>query len=374
MDNAKKETAIKNINTELKKYPNNAYLKFLNSVQNIDLDSKIAVQIPSYCDPELTNTVQSCLLNAINPDRVTIIICYQNDDLETLKKLQEIPNCRIKHYAKKDAPGTNAARYECNILVQDEKYVLHIDSHMRFTKFWDIALIAEWEACQDEKAILTARPLDYGNKIESPLVSAEWYPGNINGKFINATHYESNSIRLWARAITDFEKTDTKPRLGAFISAGFLFAKADIDKTVPNDPNMYFMGDENAMAVKYYTHGFNIYQPHLRFIYHLYGRTKKMEEIKNIKIERFEKNDICSEKAQNEVSRIEQLFRIANHNIDLKEFDIGTMRSIEDYEKFAGIDFKNKTIKTFAHQGVFDKLHTETDLTDYDWHSYDWRS
>ena len=105
------------------RYPDSRYVKCLLQVESPDMASEILIEIPAYDDPELLNTVNAARLNAANPDRIHFAVCLQDDDPEKLKALQAVPNCRIKHYAKADAPGTCAARYECQKLLEDEDYV-----------------------------------------------------------------------------------------------------------------------------------------------------------------------------------------------------------------------------------------------------------
>jgi len=368
-----KSAYTRKLKNKMTQYPKNEYLKYLwDNLDNADLTSKICVEIPAYNDPELMYTVRSCIVAATNPERLVFAVCYQSDDLETLEELKKTckeKNCevKIKYFASEDAPGLCAARYECNKLITDETYVLHIDSHMRFSMFWDIGLIQQWRDCNDEKAIISAYCRDYqGTLAAQSLVMDEYLPNNTNGKFINATHFADMTIKLRFVANTPFEQHTSKPRRGAFISGHFLFAKADVDKKVPSDPNMYFVADEISMAVRYYTNGFNIYQPAYRMIQHLFGRVDNMKDKLGVSIQRF--NESKKVKIKDDKTRMEKLFRVVDHkDIDLTGFDIGEERSLEDYLSFSGLDFKNRTMRNFTHHGAFDTEHTAYDLEIADW-------
>jgi hypothetical protein len=36
--------------------------------------------------------------------------------------------------------------------------------------------------------------------------------------------------------------------------------------------------------------------------------------------------------------------------VDIQHYGLGTVRSLEEYQKFSGIDFKNQTIETIGEQ------------------------
>ena len=92
---------------------------------------------------------------AANPERVHIAVCCQGDDPETLAWLDTVPDLAYRYYTEEDAPGTCRARYDCSRMLGDEDYVLHLDSHMRFARHWDLMLLDQLARCGDEKAILT---------------------------------------------------------------------------------------------------------------------------------------------------------------------------------------------------------------------------
>lgn len=341
----------------------NVYLHYLiKHIGRADLKSTIAIQIPSYCDPELMNTIRSAIANATSPDRLRFIVCYQDDDEQVLTELKAIPNCKVIHIAKDDAPGLCAARSICNKAVSNEKYVLHIDSHMRFPKFWDTCMISLWEQCNDKKAIITAYAIQYSDMIDEPLDSDAFVKGlkDVSGRFINAMFFADDSGKLRFMAKKEFEKTDTAPRKAAFVSGHFIFAKSEIDKIVPSDPDMFFIADEITMAARYWTHGYNIYQPHITPIYHLFARDDVLKEKKGIDIQRF--NSLKTGKCSTESDRMEKLFGIRSVDVDLGRYGLGTERTLDEYEQFAGIDIKNGRARLFAVRGAFDTEHNDREM------------
>ena len=51
---------------------------------------KILIEIASYCDKELLNTVNSAIIQAEYPDRIHFAICYQGDDLDDYYELKKL--------------------------------------------------------------------------------------------------------------------------------------------------------------------------------------------------------------------------------------------------------------------------------------------
>lgn len=359
---------ISQLSDRRKDITDSEYLDYLwNNRDSADLESTICVQVAAYCDPELISTLRSCVENAANPDRIHLVVCHQSDDEDELAKVWAFKNCKVKHFPKDKAPGTCAARYECNKLIADEDYIMHLDSHMRFAPFWDVCLMQQWTDCDDPKAIITAYGTNYARFVDEPLImSDKFVPRKVDGKIMNAKHFESYTVKLRPYMKTCFPGDSTKPRQGAFVSAHFTFAKAELDRNIPFDPNMYFVADEISMAVRYWTHGYNIYHPAFRCIYHLYSRVEVLKDSHGVDVERVNRS-IQKEAMEREQLRMEQLFRVCNHDCDLTGFDLGKERSIEEYQTFAGIDFKTKTILNFAHNGFFDTKHSEFDLKPSNW-------
>jgi hypothetical protein len=52
-------------------------------------------------------------------------------------------------------------------------------------------------------------------------------------------------------------------------------------------------------------------------------------------------------------AKIRQLLRTEDNGFDLTGYDIGTTRSIRDYEKYAGIHFKKRSIQKYTSENKF---------------------
>ena len=110
------------------------------------MEETIFIQIASYRDPELLNTLKDCIENAEHPDRLRFGICWQHspeDEWDTMDLYKDDDRFRILDVNYKDSTGACWARNLLQQLYEDETYTLQIDSHTRFIKNWDYELKKE---------------------------------------------------------------------------------------------------------------------------------------------------------------------------------------------------------------------------------------
>ena len=332
------------------------YCHELERIARPDHTSTILAQIASYRDPELKNTILSLRGMAADPGRIHIAVCCQGEDPSVMEWFETIPNLTCRYYSKEQAPGTCTARYECNRMLKNERFVLHLDSHMRFARHWDVMLIDQWARCQDEKAILSGYCQSY-----SELYAQPWDSELFTDRSLCRARIQTMGGYNGEGAVTPFlipggsQDSGGEPVRSAMVSAHFLFGPAVIDREVPNDPHMYFVGDELPMALRYFTHGYNLYSPGICCVWHLYERQKVLKEHgqtyewpNSLEKEKLLKHWI-------ERKRIAKLYGIEDNDQDLTGFDLGTERSLQEFEEFAGICFRTRHITQRALNGKFGK-------------------
>jgi hypothetical protein len=111
---------------------------------------------------------------------------------------------------------------------------------------------------------------------------------------------------------------------------------------VPHDPNYYFHGEEISIAARAYTWGYDLFHPHKIIAWHEYtrkGRTKQWDDDKAW----YHKNSECHK-------RNRKLFEMDGEvkDIDFGIYDFGKVRTLEDYEKYAGISFKKRGVQQYT--------------------------
>lgn len=301
---------------------------------------KIFLDIASYCDPELLTTIKSALVQADYKDRINLGICYQSDNLDDLRELKKIKNCEVIHIAKKDSRGSVYARYLCQKLIKDEKYVFQVDSHMRFVKHWDTLLINQLESLNDKKAILSTYPPNYDDMINLP-VDDKIFDNPTYGAYMYATEFKSENSYFLNMCSNLIKNDDINAyKKNPFISGNYLFSYSNAYKEVLFDTKMFFYGDELPMAIRFYTHGWNVYSPGECYAYHRYGRNSR--SFPN------------TPKELDENERFKELLNINNDNVDLGIYGLGKERTLKDYEEFSGVHFKDKIIYMNAETGEID--------------------
>jgi hypothetical protein len=287
-------------------------------------EARIFVQIASYRDPELPRTIRSCLDNARFPERLVFGICFQYgpESVDDLDDYREDPRFRIDLMDYKDSRGCCWARHRVNHLFDGEEFTLQIDAHMRFAPQWDDKLIGMLEKIDHDKPLLTTYPPSYRTK---------------NGT--DNLDMDSGVQRLilvrMNRDLTTCQKTEIvssteRPGKSPFIAAGFIFTLGRFCHEVEYDPRLYFAGEEIAMAARAFTHGYNFYYPTENVIWHYYDHPAPLHwtdhQTKHSKLH------------ANAVVRMKKL--LTGKHKDLGTYGLGSVRGLEDYEKYAGIDFK----------------------------------
>jgi hypothetical protein len=118
-------------------------------------------------------------------------------------------------------------------------------------------------------------------------------------------------------------KSLDKPMKANFYSAHFTFTSGQFVKEVPHDPELYFTGEEMSITVRAYTHGYDLFHPHILIAWHEYTRKNRVKQWDDDK--EWWKKDLHSK------NHYLSIFK--NHGV----YGIGTKRTVEDYEKYSGI-------------------------------------
>jgi hypothetical protein len=295
--------------------------------------ASIFVQIPAYHDLELARTIKDCLKKSSGKHTINFGIhlsYFQNNDID-------IPISNNIKFSVSLAPkniGVGIGRYLANKFYNGEDYYLQIDSHMRFGESWDDFLINTY--------------LKYKSMGVNPAISA--YPGayeyeEFNLKILNTASHVAytdfvqelsfqNNYVPHQRAVGNFENNV----FSRSVSAASIFASGEMASIEPNK-NMFFWGEEILTAMRLHTHGFDIMLPESQFFYHLYYDHEK--GYKNLR--RQVREDFPEISSNLEEISQKELSRIVTGSV-VGDQELGSKRSLKDYEAFAGINFIDKKI------------------------------
>ena len=125
-------------------------------------NGKIFIQIASYRDPELINTLDDCIDKADKPEKLVFGICWQHsdeDEWDNIDKYKDDKRFKIVDVNYKDSKGACWARNTLQQEYTNEEYTLQLDSHHRFIEGWDTELIKMLKGLQKKghkKPLLTS--------------------------------------------------------------------------------------------------------------------------------------------------------------------------------------------------------------------------
>ena len=310
-------------------------------------ENTIFIQIASYRDPELLPTLEDCINKAKYPENLIFGICHQHSELDEWDNLDKYKNdsrFRIIDINYKDAKGACWARNQIQQKYDGEKYTFQLDSHHRFIQDWDEELINMILQLQDkghEKPLLTSYISSYNpqNDPKERFMEPYWMTFD---RFIpeGAIFFFPATIPGW--------KEMTEPLPARFYSAHFAFTLGEFAKEVQHDPEYYFHGEEISIAVRAFTHGYDLFHPHKVIAWHEYtrkGRTKQWD-------------DDSEWGKRNEVShnRNRILFGMDGNcpcQLDFGIYGFGTKRTLNDYEKYAGIRFRDRGVQQHTLDNKF---------------------
>ena len=304
-------------------------------------NGKIFIQIASYRDPELLNTLKDCIDKAEKPENLVFGICWQHskdDEWDNLDEYKDDPRFRIVDVNYTESKGACWAR---NTLQQEyggEQYTLQVDSHHRFIDNWDTELISMLNGLVEKghkKPLLTSYISSYDPQNDPEGRTQVPWLMNFD-RFI-----PEGAVFFLPATIPNWEEL-TEPIPARFYSAHFAFSLGSFVEEVPHDPNYYFHGEEISIAVRAYTHGYDLFHPHKIIAWHEYtrrGRTKQWDDDKS-----------WGNKNSESHLRNRKLFEMdgLEKDIDFGIYDFGSERSLEDYERYAGISFKKRAVQKFT--------------------------
>lgn len=298
----------------------------------------IFVQIAAYRDPQLLPTLRDMFKQAKYPKNIIVGITWQHnpsDSWDTLAEFADNKNVKILDINYKDSQGVCWARNAVQSLYDGEKYTLQLDSHHRFAKHWDKTLIDMINDLQKDghpKPLITSYiPSFDPDNDPAARITEPWK--------MNFDRFIPEGAIFFLPANFDSWDDKTKPLPARFYSAHFAFTVGQFCLEVAHDPNYYFHGEEISIAVRAYTHGYDLFHPHKVVCWHEYtrkGRSKQWDDDPQW----VNRNNICH-------SRNRKLFEMdgEKNDIDFGIYGFGNIRSLRDYEKYSGISFSKRAIQ-----------------------------
>jgi len=312
---------------------------------------KIFIHLPAYREPELIPTIKNALENADKPKNLVFGICRQyhpDDQFDNLDEFRKDKRFKIYDMLYTEAKGLPYARAIINEkLLTNEDFVLQLDSHHRFTKGWDTTLLTWYDDLVKEGYNpLICGYLPYYDPFNDPekRVMEPWLSEA-------ASFYPHGTIFIRPTGIPNWQSL-TKPYPARFLSGHFAFGPNKWAKDVKHDPDIYFSGEELNLTVRSFTHGYDLFHPHRVIIWHATMREERSGKL--VWDDQSKRGDDMWWKQQSiGRAKIRQLLRTEDNGFDLTGYDLGTVRTLREYEKYAGIHFKKKSFQKHTKDNRF---------------------
>lgn len=303
---------------------------------------RIFISIASYCDPLLAFTIKSAISQASDPSRLRLGVVEQQWPEARLS----LPATWAEHSVSwlrvhaLEARGPCWARALAMTLYQGEDWYFQIDSHTWFEPGWDQRLIDWGHRCAalNPRHILSCYPNPFTLRDGQPFAQV------VGDKVL--AHVVSDSQQFDARhPVLLFEGVPVasdRPVPGFHVGAGCLFAPGRFVQELPYDPFLYFHGEEQAMALRAFSQGWDIFHVPGMPVYHLYHRPGEATRPLHWTPEHDAQRSLRSAALTEAANR--RLAELVWQGRDLGVYGLGRQRTLEEFAAFSGIDYAARRI------------------------------
>ncbi|KAL7570546.1 hypothetical protein ACA910_004318 [Epithemia clementina (nom. ined.)] len=262
---------------------------------------------------------------------------------------------RVLYVHESESQGPAMARYYASKLWGGETYFVQCDSHLQFADHWDAKYIAELQATRNyPKSVLSSYPPGFQEGTSDGMVHET---GGARLCSCETRVDDPNPI-LRINVGHGYKGDEERPTQIPFIAAGFFFARSEFLRDVPFDPLLpwCFMGEEIALSMRAWTHGWDIYAPRKNLIAHQYrpGRlglpkfwetvnrlfhgATGLNQIQHVMIKRI-KHMVGYPDSTREIIKTEGNEFILS---DIEHYGLGTERTWDEYMEFAHLHINEK--------------------------------
>ena len=293
----------------------------------------IFINIPSYKDPELWDTVEAFIAQAKHPENLHFGITNQFYDLE-LDKAKAAAITKSTVFLDNINPGSILGAAPCrknsHKFYSGEEYYLNIDSHMRVIANWDEKIIKDFNETEDRlgKSVFTGYSAPYdvidGKDVyDESLTQPTYYMSEENQK-----SYKTAGIPQFCGLYTDRKKESWSP----YVSGHFFFTRGSYVEKAPFSDQIVFTEEEIWMALRFFTSGINLLNPAVNYVFHRYGRPAR-----KLAWDEFPEKWYPAAEASKQFA----LDIILNNKVD-NNIGLFSERTLESFETYTGLRFKDR--------------------------------
>ena len=314
---------------------------------------KIFVSIASFQDPILPYTIESIIKNSnYKKDLVLGIFDQSLDHLDVEREWGKYgPEIRYKTCDPKDAKGACWARSKIQTdLFDGEDIFMQIDSHTMFDKDWDADLLEKYEVCKE----YVKRPIITGYPRAFDVVTPQGGFLNTEQEYIFRISHEKEDQTHVMQIHKPFNASYHSGQMGHVIpgkkyfrgfglSAGLIFTEGNFVNEIPYDPDIYFSGEETTLALRAFTHGWDLIHVPNTPLFHWYNSDD--QELKRDLHWNYHESATKEMKKEKD-KRIKIAEQKVDHVLQGKikgKYGIGDKRTLKEFANLSGVDYTNKS-------------------------------
>lgn len=281
-----------------------------------DKKSTIFIQIYSFNNSEILDTVRNCLLNAANKDRLRFGI-HNHSNIDLISEFRDDPRFKFFDTKNTEFKGIGYGRQKAQELYSNEDYFLQIEPGYHFIKDWDLKITADWNSISDDMALLSSTIFYPGKDKNSPTPHYS-IPNRILNGMISV---ERLPINNW--------KNIVKPNQHSIINGSFLFGKGSWNIRYKYSDNIFFNSEITDLTIHSFLLGYNLYKLNKAICYY--------------------SNDFKSLQSILELSNV----TIHSDSLDFQKYQNTELsRDLFDVKEILGIDLINNKIHPDVKRGV----------------------
>ena len=225
-------------------------------------------------------------------------------------------------------------------------------------KGWDTASVhyLTWLRRKSHKPLLTSYVMDYTNHYEEAKAGDLKKLSETKPWRMTTGHWMKPFHDLFPRKIqyipAPIESNillaqNGEPQPTAFFSAHSVFVDSQWLRDVPYDPKMYFDGEEDSLALRSYTHGYDLYYPTTHIVFHLYHRAKSKKHWDDHPA-------LFTDLTHKTIARLNELIESEggpDGSRHMGKYGLGRERTITQYQDWSGVDYTRMWLKTGSRYG-----------------------
>ena len=310
----------------------------------------IFISIVAYADPVLPLTLRRAIECAQHPETLHFGLVDQFRDGQAPIDAKSVAPAKLTQvrlpmlYAR----GPCWARALAQTFYQGEDWFFQIDAHTDFEKDWDVRMAAQAQALQPGNgagAVFSSYPSPFHLENGVPK------PAPVTQRALVHVVRQDEQFSQEGHPVLPFEakpaEVDGAVR-GVHVGAGCFFAPGRFAHYFPYDPLFYFHGEEQALALRLFTRGWDIYHVPALPVYHLYhspadGQVERpMHWDKEVDRQRPQTWWTLEQRSRLRLTELVE-------GRDLGVYSLGRARSLADYAALSGIDYARRTIEPKAY-------------------------